>query len=466
MPPVTDVNTHDLRTALELACRCMSSLFDADDPQGVAFFGSRVRPEARLSFSAAHSESHVPGRHLNGMLAAEAAAGIELDEDALRRHRHAALFSYSGVVPLALNRETVDGPLVRFCPHNLREGFHALYALVAFRDDYEATELAARSIDCVFEYWQPDRGWDVPALEALGLQYQACQGFVHGEARMLGPLVKLHRVTGLAAALELALVISDKLCAEIFHEDGAFDRDRFGTTHVHSITCCLSSLAELASHLGDAALMARVRAFYDRGLWQLRDELGWTPESVGQPDSDHGEANNTGDILETALLLGRHGHADAYTDAERILRGHLLPCQLRDTSFIDEPDNPDGIDGLRDVADRHLGAFGFPAPYGHESTGSGRANLSFNMDIVGGATASIAAACRLVAPLDETGVHVDLIVRRANGEPLRIPVAPSLLPLLTIEQLKPMVAEKIGAPTGVINLLDVEQECVVRCCGI
>ena len=408
MPRVRNVNTTDLKAALELGARCMSGLFNADDPEGVPFFSSSLRPEARLSFSGAHSESHVPGRHLNALLEAEDAAGIEVDEEVVRRHRHAALLSYSGAAPLALNRKEIGGPLVSFCPHNLREGFHALYALAAFRGDGEAAEIAERSVRCIFDLWSPDEGWDRARLESLGLEYMACQGFVHGEARMLGPLVKIHRAIGSAAALELALVLRDKLLAETFPEDGSWDPERVGTSHVHSITCCLSSLAQLAAHLGDAVLMQRVRAFYDGGLWQLRDEIGWTPESTTQTDSDHGEANNTGDILETALILGRHGCAAAYADAERILRCHLLPSQLRDASFIEEPPNPEGLDGLRDPAGRHLGAFGFPAPYGHESAGQGRAILSFNMDIVGGACASIAAACREVVRADGTGVHVDL----------------------------------------------------------
>ncbi len=408
MPRVRNVNTTDLKAALELGTRCMSGLFNADDPEGVAFFSSRLRPDARLGFSVAHSEAHVPGRHLNALLEAEDAAGVEVEEEVVRRHRRAALLSYSGAAALPLNRKEIGGPPVSFCPHNLREGFHALHALAAFRGDGEAAELAERSVGCILDLWSPSQGWNEARLESLGLEYMACQGFVHGEARMLGPLVKIHRTTGSAAALELALVVRDKLLAEAFHEDGSWDPVGVGTTHVHSITCCLSSLAQLATHLGDAVLMQRVRAFYDHGLWRLRDEIGWTPESTAQTDSDHGEANNTGDILETALILGRHGCASAYADAERILRCHLLPSQLRDASFIEEPPNPEGLDGLRDLTGRHLGAFGFPAPYGHESAGKGRANLSFNMDIVGGACAAIAAACREVARSDGAGVHVDL----------------------------------------------------------
>ena len=40
---------------------------------------------------------------------------------------------------------------------------------------------------------------------------------------------------------------------------------------------------------------------------------------------------------------------------------------------------------LRDVAERHLGAFGFPAPYGHKPVGAQW--IGFNMDIVGGVEA-------------------------------------------------------------------------------
>lgn len=96
-------------------------------------------------------------------------------------------------------------------------------------------------------------------------------------------------------------------------------------------------------------------------------------------------------------------------DAERILRRHLLPAQLRDVSFIDNPPNHDGTVGLRDVANRHLGAFGFSAPYGHESVGKGRGNLSFNMDIVGGVVGSLCAALRMVVRSEPTGHWINLL---------------------------------------------------------
>ena len=41
--------------------------------------------------------------------------------------------------------------------HNLREGFHALYALAAYRDSERARELAEASIQVIFDYWAPSR---------------------------------------------------------------------------------------------------------------------------------------------------------------------------------------------------------------------------------------------------------------------------------------------------------------------
>ncbi|MEZ4860368.1 MAG: hypothetical protein R3C14_03645 [Caldilineaceae bacterium] len=403
---LTAVNTTDLRAAIALGCRTMCSVFNADDNH-IPFFGSQVWPEARLSFSWAHSEAHVPGRHLNALLNAEAAVGITLDESCIDHHAYATFFSYGGPVPLPLNRATVEGPLVHFLPHNVREGFHALYALAHFRQSQQAYELANASIQAIFKLWDPVQGWDLAYLEGeLGLQVQRST-YIVGLARAIGPLVKLYRSTGCAAALELALALAKKATTEFFTPTGDYDRERFGT-HTHSTTCVMSSLAQLAELTADGGLMDRVRAFYDNGLWQIRDALGWVIENSGdQADPDRGEVNNTGDIVETALILGRWGYPAYYEDAERILRGHLLPSQLRDVAFIAAPANPTGEDGKRDVAQRHLGAFGFPAPYGHAPLDA--PSISFNMDIVGGAVGSLCEVYRECIRSDQAGHWVNLL---------------------------------------------------------
>jgi hypothetical protein len=406
MAKLRNVNTTDIRDAIRLGCRTMQSVFNADDHQ-VPFFGSCSWPEAYLSWSGFHSESHVPGRHLNALLNAEDAAGITLDETAVENHRRAAFPSYSGPVPLPLNRAEISGTPTQFCPHNLREGFHALYALVKYRNDATARELAERSIAAIFTLWSPDRGWDLERIRSLGLNYQECESFIHAEARMLGPLVKHYGATQYAPALELALMLKEKLVNEFYLADGEYDRERFGTVHSHSVTCVLSSLAQMAELLGDASLLMRVKAFYDNGLWKMRDAIGWSPERTDPPVEQRGEANNTGDMVETALILGRQGYAEYYHDAERMLRCHLLPSQLRDVSFIQEPPNPRGEDGLRNVADRQLGGWGFPAPYGHKFPG--QESVGFALDIVGGVVGSLCDAYRHVVQRETSGVWVNLL---------------------------------------------------------
>lgn len=404
MAKLANVNTTDIGLAIRLGCQTMGSIFNADD-QNRPFFTSQVRPEAFLAFSSAHSESHVPGRHLNALLNAEKTLGLVIDETSIQNHKQAAFFSYSGPIKIPLNRDKIDGPLLKFRPHNIREGFHALYALSAFRNDSQALELAEKSIQDIFKYWSPNQGWCYNTLEnKLGLDIQRST-FIVGLARAIGPLVKLYSATGLASALELALILKEK-ALEYFTESGTYDAETFGT-HTHSTTCVMSSLAQLATLTQDISLLNRVKAFYDKGLWEIRDDLGWVIENSREGASpDRGECNNTGDIVETALILGQWGYTEYYQDAERILRGHLLPSQLNDNSFIVDPPNPHNEDGKHNVAKRHLGAFGFPAPYGHQPLDS--QSVSFNMDIVGGTVGSLCEAYQAIATSNTAGHWVNL----------------------------------------------------------
>ena len=407
MTRLQNINTTDLHAAIQLGCRTMQNIFNADD-NFVPFFGSTVWPHAALWFSPDLSECHVPGRHLNALLTAEAVAGIEIDPVAVEHHRRAAFFSFSGPLRLPFNRQRMDGPLVNCYTHNLREGMHALYALVKYRHDAQAYELAEAFIAEVNRLWQPKRGWEVERLRALGINFQDGQGPLNGETRMIGPLVKYFRATGSAAALDLALRLKDD-ALRLFLPDGAYDHAHFITDHTHSITSSMSSLAQLGDLLNDTALLQQVKAFYDHGLWDMRDEIGWTPGGVFQQGTDLGESSTGGDMVETALILARRGHSEYYADAERILRCHLLPSQLRDVTFMHDAPNPNHEDGLRDAANRHLGAFGVPTPYGHVSVGKDKDSIGFYMDVVGSVVGSLCAVLQAIAHRDAAGQWVHLL---------------------------------------------------------
>ena len=99
MAKVDNVNTTDMVAAIELGCRTMQNVFNADDGH-CPFFSSQIRPLTQFAFSEFHGESHVPGRHLNALLTAEDVVGITLNENAVDHHRRAAFLSFSGAVRL------------------------------------------------------------------------------------------------------------------------------------------------------------------------------------------------------------------------------------------------------------------------------------------------------------------------------------------------------------------------------
>lgn len=406
MTKLNDVNTTDIIDAIRLGCRVMANVLNADDSD-IPFFDVVALPDPKMSFCPLTSEAHVPGRFLNAMLTAEDVLGIDLDAEAVEKITRAAFLAYGGTLPLPVNRNEIGGRLVNFSPHHIREGFHALYALVKYRDSPHARELAELGIDTIFKYWDFADGWDYLRLEAdHEIVVHKASSFLNGLGRSIGPLVKYYRATGYQPALDLAIALKERAISEYFSEDGAFQEVH--GVHCHSTTSVMSSLAQLADLTDDSNLLGRVKAFYERGLWEIRDALGWSIESK-QPGENfgRGEINNTGDILETALILGRWGYCEYYHDAERILRGHLLPSQLRDVSFIPGLPNGKDDDGQRDVGNRIRGAFGFPAPYGHRPI-----NLSlvkFNTDIVGGTVGSLCEAYRDATRYDGSGHWVNLL---------------------------------------------------------
>jgi hypothetical protein len=372
---LADVNTTSLRAAAELGCQALSRFFNPDDREvGAPYFWINLRPSAGMSFSAIFSDAQVPGKSLLGLLSAEKAFGVTVDPAVIDRYARVAFYSYGGPVALPLNRDAIGGKLVNFAPVNVAHGFHALYALTAFKQSDRAHALAESSITAVSSLWDSRKGWDRARIEGtLGLKYRDVQPdapFVAGLAMAIGPLAKYYRATGSRAALELAKQLKDKVLAECFPPNGEYDAALVGA-HVQNVVYVMASLAWLATVTHDAPVMSRVKAFYDNGLRKIRNVLGWSPEFFGAPEhvlgprgtnADRGEAGNTALILETALLLGDWGHSDAFADAELMLRSHLLPSQYRDVSFIAPPDRA----GLDPVAQCARGAWGFPAPYGHQ----------------------------------------------------------------------------------------------------
>ena len=413
VPParVKNVNTTDIRSAIELGCRAMGRIFNPAD-SGLPYMYTRIWPDGWLGFSPYHGAIQMSGRHLDALLAAKATLGLDIDEQAIEGHARASFASYSGGLPLPCNHREPGGPLVEVDEHGLRESFHALHALVRYRASDRAVQIAEAGIRRILEVWTPATGWDRVAIERdYGFGITERPTFVEGVGRSIGPLVKYHRATGFDPALELAQRLAAHATDRFFLADGGYDAARFGE-HTHSTTCVMSSLAQLADHTDDHELLGRVQTFYDRGLRSIRDDIGWVVERYNDTvNPEQGEMNNVGDVIETALILGRRLDDRYYDDAERFLRAQLLPSQVRDLDFTAEVD---GGDERRDLRDRLKGVFGFSAVYGHLPADQGVAAPS--LDIVGGAVASLCAAYRAVVRREDRTTFVNLLFDHATDD--------------------------------------------------
>ena len=401
-------NTHDLDLAIRKGMGPMQTFFDPTK-DCLPFFGNEMAPTCRNSHYPNFSAAHIPGRWLCALLHAEEVTGIPADPEAvayLRRWTFASLEQHPMGFPACINADTMEF-LKATDLHNLREVMHALFALTKWRRDDHARTLALQVIRTLNRYFDYDKAlFDEEAYTretGAAVMYSCCtpqEGLlfpVHF-GRYIGPLVKFWRASGEPEALEQAIRLKDTCFAHVLSEYGNYDVTRFGR-HTHSTTAMISSLAQLGDVTHDPAVFARIDAFFRKGLRNIALPFGWCIEGYRRQDIV-GEINNTSDLMETCLLMGKHGYPDYYAMAEQILRAHFLPAQLLDPCFIPEDEDPSHVESYR-MASRSVGAFGFPTPYGHENHPG--AQISFNWDIVGGGVNGLCEAHKACS-LEENGI--------------------------------------------------------------
>ena len=403
-PKTVKTNTTDLEAAIREGCNPMHKVLDPDHGY-LPYFGNVMSgDDPGNAHHVNYSLSHVPGRWLNALLNAEDAVGVKPDEKVIRILQDWTYKSFAHSMGLSQSMDLNTFQIIRVSNlHNLRESTLAMYALAKYRGEKKALKLAQKQIDTVNRYFDYGTGrWDEDGFSrrlkaktnyssSAGKSYPASETYPFPPffGRYIGALVKLYKASGMEEALTQAIKLKDYTFQHVLNEKGDYDVKIFGD-HIHSTTSMISSLAMLGEILGDGSITDRVKAFMKRGLGKIALDFGWCIERFNRKDLV-GEANNTADILETCLILGHGGDASYYQQAERILRSHLLPSQLLDTSFIPECRCPNE-DYHHQLSSRSKGAFGFPCPFGHEfETGS---RISYNWDIVGGSVDGLCHAFR------------------------------------------------------------------------
>ena len=373
---------------------------------------------------------HVAGRFLDAL--GRCSRIIELPDeaeiyDALARQLYDSLERHPSGLPW--NSAAPWQPDVA-AMHNCREVALGLLALWNWRGEAEALCALSRMCRSILAAVRdgarfPDEslgreGWTT-AFNGILAPPPATTG------RLIRPLVQYYRLAADEIALELASRFAADNLEFALEADGTIAEA--AGTHMHSITGTITGLIDYGILVGDETIVAGARRAYDVGMRPFRSSYGWVKEFRWAPwlaeplaaagyagfDINRGEANNTGDLIEAALLLGQAGYPGYYEDADRMLRNHLLASQMADTSWVREADGheEDAETRYGDVARRARGGFCFGGISDLISY-SGEV-YQVNADLVGGALQAICEAWEAIASLSDDAIRIDLLYSKNDG---------------------------------------------------
>lgn len=366
---------------------------------------------------------HVVGRYLDAL--GMCAPIVELPDrseaiDALAQHLYDSLSHHASGLPW--NTPTPWQPSGAVM-HNCREALLGLIALTVWREDPLAKPAARRLIrsitDAIGESarfpgdFLGETGW-ATAFDGILSSPPATTG------RLIRPLLHWHRLTGDGDALHLARRLAADNYASAFTEDGQITQA--AGSHVHSIAGTVTGLIDYGLLVGEQDYVETGRRVFDAGFSGLRTSYGWVKEfrfapHLAEPlrrasypgyDILRGEANNTADLIEAAILLGRSGYATYYEDADRYLRNHLLALQLVDTSWVEESHEIENTERAiyGDVARRARGGFCFGSP--SDIVSYPEEPYQTNADLAGGSLQAICEAWNAISTAQGDSLRVDL----------------------------------------------------------
>lgn len=195
----------------------------------------------------------------------------------------------------------------------------------------------------------------------------------YGGGVIIYPLMYWYRLTGSAEAIKLAGKLARFIIyhSGVYADDGSFWMTGYGVDsdgHFHSRMDTVAGILEYAFETNNKEMISWGRKVYEWAATQ-GTRYGLFPEGLGKrittgnkdeyPDvSKHSETCCTTDMIEIALLLGKHIDSSYYDHAERYLN-HLLASQLDDISWIAPSPDKEDTDAFtyRNIAERYRGSF-------------------------------------------------------------------------------------------------------------
>lgn len=341
---------------------------------------------------------HMVGRFLDALAVCSPILDLPPDREAvegLQRLLHQSVDHPSG-----LAFDTLPGPDGKRTAalHHSREVLLGLLGLRQWQGSEPSIRRARRFVRKLEEVTRTTGSFPSDKYSEEGWISSPTRKLNQTSGRLIGALVKYFRATGDSVAVELARRFAAVNIENCFTSEG--ELTPAAGEHLHSSEGTMASLIDLGLLTGEQQFLKMGRLLYDVGLRRWRTSWGWAKESRNDQPG-RGEANNTGDFVEAALLLGRSGHPRYFQDAERMIRNGLLASQVVATDWIPQSSLADTSDyAYARIRDRARGAFAFTLPNAYHS---------YNTDLMGGALQSLAEAYQASVVKEESGVWVNLL---------------------------------------------------------
>ena len=351
---------------------------------------------------------HMVGRFLDALAVSAPIIDMSADkeaDDGLRQLLFACLNN-----PTGFAFDTLPNPEGKrsAAMHHCREVLLALTGLIKWKNCDESRKLAHQFVRTIEAATRETGTFPASMLFEEGwAEHPAEESFPNTHSgRLIGALVKYYRVTNDPVALDIAIRFAEHNIAHTFTPEG--ELTELAGTHLHSTEGTVAAIIDLGILTNEYYYIDFGKHLYDVGLRPWRTSFGWAKESRNFSEG-RGEANNTGDFIEAALLLGQAGYREYFGDAECMIRNGLLASQIVNTDWISNyegtPDTEDYI--YSDVKSRARGAFAFTTPNDYHS---------YNTDLVGGAVQSMGESWNAIFTKDQSGLHVNLLFSKESEE--------------------------------------------------
>lgn len=418
----------DLRYHLALGVENMIN--SLDERRGyIPFFNFELIQKPVYLKHGSFDSPHVTGRYLDAL--SRCSSIIELpkvDEvyDALANQLYESVQRHPSGLPWNLPARWLPDLAAM---HNCREVLLGFIALHNWRKDDRAISMGVKFCKSILNILGKDshfrgeafgiHGWTM-SFNGLLSSPPATTG------RMIRALIQFYRLSGEDEALELAKrFVLDNL-QSAFTEDGRIKPE--AGQHVHSILGTITGLLEYGILTGNQVVIDRARQIFDVGIQGLHSSFGWAKENIWlsenpsllrksgyrEFDIPRGEANNTADLVEIALLLGNLGYTEYFDQADKFVRNHLLASQVIDTSWIKKGNvNLDTEEKIfTDIARRVRGGFCFGSP--NDIISYPEEPHQVNTDLVGGACQGLCEAWDSITHFENNTLVVNLLFSKTD----------------------------------------------------